>query len=102
MWLEGHYSYHGRYGIGGYEPGVWWVGDIYFNESVFVTYSPPSGAELFETEYYFSWFGDTEQGFVYEEIEGTVEMSLVPVPPALASMGLGLLVLGGWRRLKAR
>ncbi|MDJ0859207.1 MAG: hypothetical protein QNJ03_09025 [Dinoroseobacter sp.] len=99
LWLEGHHRFHGRYGTGGYEPGIWVVGDIYDNETWFQTASPPPGAKFFETDYSFTREYWTEAPLY---VSGKVEMSLVPVPPALASLGLGLLVLGGWRRLKAR
>ncbi|MDJ0859208.1 MAG: hypothetical protein QNJ03_09030 [Dinoroseobacter sp.] len=98
VWLEGSWASDPRVG-GEYRAGEWWVGIPAFSDIFFLTKSPPPGQNFFETDFELA-FVDPEQGVIV--IGDTVEMSLVPVPPALASMGLGLLVLGGWRRLKAR
>lgn len=97
LWLEGTYAYHGRYQVGGFESQTWRVGDIYFAQSMFTMAPPPAGVDQYETSFSF------EPDYGNQSISGTVHMThVVPGPPALASLGLGVLVLLGWRRFMSR
>ena len=79
IWLEGSYWYHGRYRFGGYRPGQWEVGDVYFGEFQF--YMDPIDPTLDTQSRWFSYFYDYD--YINNAVSGRVIVSKVPALPAV-------------------